>query len=91
MTDTVTVTLSKPIEHKGHIYSELTFREATAGDLATADAVTGDMTKTLTILACMATVELAVIKNVRACDLAPMIEKVAPLMGEQEARAGQTS
>ena len=82
MTDTVTVTLSKPIEHKGNTYSDLTFREATAGDLAIADAVTGEMSKTLAILASMAGVELAIIKNVRARDLSPMIEKVAPLMGE---------
>lgn len=88
MDDTITFPLSKPVEHKGKTYTELTFREATAGDLAVGDAVNGDMNKTLAILACMAGVELAVIRGVPARDLGPMVAKVAPLLGEPAAVAG---
>ena len=38
MADPITVTLSKPIQHDGQIYETLTFREATAGDFADAEA-----------------------------------------------------
>lgn len=89
--DTVTVPLSKPIKHKEKTYTELTFREATAGDLAVADVANGNMSRTLVILACMADVELPIVKLIRARDLAVVMEKVAPLMGEPSGADGLTS
>jgi len=85
MTDTsdqVVFPLKKPIEQDGKTYTSLTFNEATAGDLALADSITGELTKTLAILAGMADVSIHVIKKIKASDLKALNEKVAPLMGE---------
>jgi hypothetical protein len=88
-TDQVTFPLSKPISHNGTTYNSLTFREATAGDLATGESVSGDLTKTLAILACMADVPLQVVRQIRARDLKALNDLVAPLMGE-DAPKGKT-
>ncbi|MBD8556914.1 phage tail assembly protein [Rhizobium sp. CFBP 8762] len=89
--DSITVKLSKPIEHADKQYDELTFEEATAGDLAVVDSVSGETTRMLAILASMSGVPLQVIKKIKARDLTRIIKEVEPLMGEQEPPAGQTS
>ncbi|WP_432344813.1 phage tail assembly protein [Shinella yambaruensis] len=88
--ETVTFALSKPVEHGGTTYTTLTLREALAGDLAAADAVTGDMNKSFAIIASLAEVPIQVIKKIRARDLGPLMAQVAPLLGEPAAAAGPT-
>ena len=90
MTDTVTFTLKKPVTVGEKTYSELTFKEATAGDMALGDAVSGEFTKTLAILAGMAGVPLQVMKAIKASDIGPLTAAVAPLLGESGTAAGST-
>lgn len=91
MTDNITVTLAKPVEHNGTVYSSFTFREPTAGDLATADAVNGNVNQTLAMFAATADVPLQVMKKITARDLKRIMAAVGPLMGESDEDAGQTS
>jgi len=91
MTENITVTLAKPVEHNGAVYSSFTFREATAGDLATADAVSGNVNQTLAMLACMADVPIQAMKKIKARDLKRVMASVGGLMGEQDEDGGQTS
>lgn len=86
MTDTVTFTLAKPIEHNGKSFSEFTFEEATAGDLAAADIVQGELNKTLAVFASMAGVPIQVMRKIKAKDLGRLSLEVAPLLGEQTPR-----
>lgn len=91
MTENITVTLAKPVEHNGTIYSEFTFREATAGDLATADAVKGNVNQTLAMLAATADVPIQAIKKITTRDLKRVMAAVDDLMGEQDEDGGPTS
>lgn len=92
MSQKLTIKLSEPVEHNGMTYSELSFRKAKTGDLVAADAVKGEVAKSLAILACMADVSLPVMKELGLADFANISEQVAPLMGEfPKATAGQTS
>jgi hypothetical protein len=75
------VTLSSPIEVKGQPVSVLTFREATAGDLATADAVPGNMNQTLAILAAISEIPLPAFRKIKARDLKRIIAEVGDLLG----------
>jgi hypothetical protein len=88
MSDTVTYTLKKPITVKGQTYTSLTFREATAGDMVAGEKFEGNLGKTLAILACMAGVEYAVMKEIRASDILPLTEATASLLGESSTAAG---
>ena len=88
MTDTITYTLKKPVTVDSKTYSEFTFREATAGDMAAGDHFDGAFTKTLAILAGMAGVPLNAMKAVKASDIGPLTEAVAPLLGESGTAAG---
>lgn len=87
MTDTVTVTLATPITHGGKTYQELTFREATTGDIAAADAVTGEFGKSLAVLACMADVPIQVMKAIPVREFGKLTDQVSSLMGESPAAA----
>ncbi len=89
MSDTITIPLSKPIEHDGKTIASLTFREATVGDMCLADAVQGDLQKMLAILSGMSNVPLPVLRQIRAREFNAILEKVKPLMGEAEAATGQ--
>jgi hypothetical protein len=90
MSDTITITLSRPITHDEKTVASLTFREATAGDACGADAVHGDFTKILAVLAGMSGTPLPLIKKIPLRDINTIIAKVGPLMGEQPAAAGST-
>ena len=91
MADPITVTLSKPIQHDGQIYETLTFREATAGDFADAEAVEGEFNKTLSILAGMAETPLAVLRKVPMREMGKIGEDVAILMGESAPSAASST
>lgn len=88
MSDTVTVPLSKPIEHDGKTVASLTFREATAGDACAAELVQGDFQRTLALVASMASVSLPLMKMVSLRDINAITAKVAHLMGEAPAADG---
>jgi hypothetical protein len=88
MTDTNTVTLSKPIEHDGKTVASLTFREATAGDACAAELVQGDFQRTLALLASMAEISLPLAKKIPLRDVQVITGKVAHLMGEVPAVDG---
>ena len=79
--DPKTVTLSQSVEHNGTVYQILTFREATAGDLAAADLVNGHMNQTLAILASISETPLPAFKKIRARDLRRIMAEVGDLMG----------
>lgn len=64
MTDVVTVTLSRPIEHDGRSYISFSFREPVTGDYAAADSVKGDFNKSLAVLAMMAGSTLPVFQKI---------------------------
>jgi len=82
MTDTITVTLSKPVKHDGKEISSLTFREATAGDACAADLVEGANKKMLAIMSGMAGVPLPVLMAIPMREFTRIAKEVAPLMGE---------
>ncbi|ASS56891.1 phage tail assembly protein [Rhizobium leguminosarum] len=77
-------TLKKPIEHNGKTYSDLTFREVEAGDFMAADQFTGQMSKTIVILACMADVPLPAFRRIKGRDLNAIIDKTKDLLGNEE-------
>jgi hypothetical protein len=89
---TVTVPLSKPIEHDGKTVASLTFREATAGDACAAELVEGDFQRTLALLASMSKISLPLAKKIPLRDVHAITAKVGALMGEQPAAVdGSTS
>ena len=85
-----TYTLSKPLKVGEQTYTSFTFREPTAGDLAVADRVEGDINKSLAIFAAMAEVPLAAIKAVPLREFNRMSAIVTPMRGESMEPAGQT-
>lgn len=89
MSNSITITLSKPIVHEGQSISTLTFREANVGDLCAADAVHGDTMKLLAVLAGMAGTIIPVLQKIPAREFAQIMKQVGPLMGEAEAATGQ--
>ncbi len=90
MTETVTVTLSKPIDADGKKITSLTFREATAGDACRADLVQGDFQKMLAIMSGMCGLTLPAMQQIPLREFNQISQKVASLMGEPEAAAGST-
>ncbi|MBY3434816.1 phage tail assembly protein [Rhizobium laguerreae] len=83
-----TITLSAPVEHSGKAYSELTFREATIGDLIMGDAVTGELTKTMAVLASISDVPLPAFKKIKARDLNAIMKATADLLGNEPSTIG---
>ena len=81
--ETVTVTLSSPIDVDKQPVSELTFREAELSDLCAADHFEGQMSKTAAILAGMANVPVMAIKKLKARDIATILDKAGHLMGNE--------
>lgn len=78
-----TVTLSKPVEHNGTVYDKFTFREAEVGDLMLADAVKGETSKVVAVLASMADVPLPAFKKIKSRDLNAIMAATKDLMGEE--------
>lgn len=86
-----TITLTKPITHNSTTITELTFREATTGDFAAADAVTGEFTKTLAILAGMSGQTLPMMKAIPMKEFTRIVGEVAALMGESKESLADSS
>lgn len=80
-----TVKLSTPVEHNGQTYSELKFREATIGDLIMGDAVSGELTKTMAVLASISDLPLPAFKKIAARDLNAIMKATADLLGNEPA------
>ncbi|EYR81862.1 phage tail assembly protein [Shinella sp. DD12] len=85
---TVTYTLRTPVEHAGTTYQELTFREATTGDMIVADKFDGPNGKLIATFAAMSDVPLPAFKKVSMRDFNKIVLAVADLMGEDEAADG---
>lgn len=81
MSANITVTLSKPIEHNGESYSELSFREPELGDFIAADAINGELGKTAAVLASMADVPFPAMKRLSMSDMNKIMDAVGHLMG----------
>ena len=81
MSKPVTVKLSKPVEHNGETYEELTFREATVGDIMVGDSFKGEVSKTVAILASISEVPLPAFKKISARDMAAIMTKAGELLG----------
>lgn len=85
MTDTKTIQLKKPIEHNGTTYTELTFREPTTGDIATAERVGGGgFEHALAIVAAITDVPLPAIKKIPMREFRHIDREVTALLGESE-------
>lgn len=89
--DTVTVKLSKQIMKGEQTLTELTFREATIGDIMLADAVNGDLTKTMAPLAAMCGLTLPEFKQVTARDLGAILKATKGLLGNDTITTGESS
>ncbi|WP_166096872.1 phage tail assembly protein [Rhizobium flavescens] len=81
----VTFTLTKPVEHNGQTYDVLNFREATAGDMMTAEKMDGPLAQTAAVLACMADIPLPVFRKISARDFNRIMAATAELMGNDPA------
>ena len=90
--ETVTVRLKKPVTVEGKALRELTFREPMVDDMLTAEAVGGgDLRQTVAMLASMAGVEMAVLKQVTRSDFQRIMEAVAPLLAESSTQEDQAT
>lgn len=82
MSDTVTVSLSKPVTHGDQTFSELTFREPTVGDLILGDQIgTGQLARMSAILASISDVPLPAFKKIGAKDFSKIVDATSGLMG----------
>lgn len=87
MTDTVTVKLSKPVEHNGTTYTELTFREATVGDMIAADSISGETGKIAAALASISGVPFQAFKKIGLRDMNAIMKAAGHLVGNEPAPA----
>lgn len=83
-----TIKLSKPVEHAGTTYSEVTVREPVLGDMLMADAVQGEATKQAAIYASITGVPLLAFRQLRPADYAAIIEAADGLAGNALAPEG---
>lgn len=81
MTDTVTITLSKPVEHAGKTYETLTFREAEVGDLMVSGHFKDEFSQTIAVLASISDTPLPAFKKIKARELASIITATAGMAG----------
>ena len=82
---TKTVKLSAPIEVNGQQVSELTFREATVGDMMAAAMFKDDTSQTMAVLASISDVPLPAFKKIKVRDLKQIMAEVGDLMGNEAA------
>ncbi|KIQ02244.1 hypothetical protein RU07_12425 [Agrobacterium tumefaciens] len=87
MSDTVTVTLAKPITHDDKTISELTFREPTVGDLIIGDQFTGKLTQMTALLASICDITLPAFKKIGAKDFQKIVDATAGLLGNDKKKA----
>lgn len=85
---TVTVQLGTPItiedarKQTTSTYTELTFRRPKGRDLLIMDKVTGDLNKSVAMMASMAGVPYPVFEEMDADDFARVGEEIVPLLGK---------
>ena len=84
MSETVTVTLAKPVTHDDKTISELTFREPTVGDLIIGDSFTGQLSKMTAILASISDTTLPTFKKIGAKDFQNIVTATAGLLGNDK-------
>lgn len=84
-------TLSTPVEHNGKEYSELTFREATVGDLMVAGGFKDEMSQSIAILASISEVPLPAFRKIKARDLTKIMAATADLVGNGADMTGAPS
>lgn len=82
---TKTVKLSAPIEVNGQQVSELTFREATVGDLMAGSNFKDEMSQTIAVLASISGVSVPTFKQIKARDLKRISSEVGDLLGNEAA------
>ena len=80
-----TVTLSAPVEHNGTIYSVLTFREATVGDLMAIGSFKDETSKTFALMAAVSDVPIQAFKKIKVSDVSRIMNEVGDLMGNEMA------
>lgn len=85
---TKTVTLSAPVEHNGVTYSELTFREATVGDMMAAAMFKDDTSQTMAVLASISEVPLPAFKKIKVRDITRIMAEVSDLLGNDAGTTG---
>jgi hypothetical protein len=76
-----TYALSKPVEHNGKTYSELTFREAEVGDLMASSLFKDDLSQTIAVLASISDVPIPAFKKIKARDLQGILAATTDLLG----------
>ena len=81
------VDLKYPVTHDGKVYSSLTLRRSTVGDLATADLVTGATKQTAAVLSSVCGVPMQVILGLDVTDYNAVAEASGELMGNSPAAA----
>lgn len=81
--ETVTITLARPLRHGEKTISELTFREPEVGDMMAADAVKGEFSRVVAVLAQCCGLPLPVFKRISGRDMAAILEKTASLTGNE--------
>ncbi|UFW80030.1 phage tail assembly protein [Rhizobium sp. SU303] len=88
--DTVQHTLKKPIEHGDKTYSQLTFREATVGDIMLAEQFAGgQVSKSVVMLASMADVPLPAFKKISARELNKILDLTKDFLGNEDSTTGE--
>lgn len=84
MTETVTVTLAKPVTNGETPITELTFREPTVGDLLIGDQMPGQLAKMTAILASISDTPLPAFKKIGAKDFSKIVTATAGLLGNEK-------
>ena len=78
----IVVPLSKPVEHGGKTYSQVTIdREPEIGDLAAMDPFEGQVMKSVALIASLADMPVPAVKKIRARDFAVVSKRMEPVLG----------
>ncbi|KQR30521.1 hypothetical protein ASF91_17260 [Rhizobium sp. Leaf155] len=92
MSDTVTVSLSKPVMHGDQTFSELIFREPTVGDLILGDQIgTGQLARMSAILASISDIPLPAFKKIGAKDFSKIVDATSELLGNDTKKKKPTT
>lgn len=86
--DTVKVTLTKPVTFgegdNAVVYKELTFREATIGDMIQAETISkGDVGRVAALLAVVSGTPFPAIQKIKLSDMNVIISKAGHLVGNE--------
>ncbi|NKJ79639.1 phage tail assembly protein [Rhizobium leguminosarum bv. viciae] len=84
----ITYQLSKPVEHAGQTYQNLSFRVPETGDLIAAEQFKGQISQTVAMLAMMSDVPLPAFKRVPLRELYQIMELTKDFLGNALATTG---